>query len=107
MSTNNQQLSLIFELVLDICRPLKYFAHGTTYTVVVYSSDLSSAEVAYSDTSVLNAPRGISQLENGNIVVACAGFEHLVEIDTNGNFVKTLGSAGLADANKVLVIPNF
>lgn len=81
---------------------------GTTDTVSFYDSGLNDAGFTFRDSSILPNPRGVTQLANGNIVVADATYHHLVEIDsTSGEFVGILASSGLSTPNQVIVIPDF
>ena len=78
--------------------------NGSTDSVAFYSSDLSTTLATYSDTTLLADVYGIDQASNGNILAAGRTFEHLVEIDTSGNFVNTRGGHVLIDPIQVQVV---
>mgnify|MGYP001038561457 CR=1 FL=1 len=81
---------------------------GSTDTISFYDSGLVDAGYSFNDSSTLPNPRGVAQLENGNIVAADATYHHLVEIDsTTGDFVGILASSGLSTPNQIIVIPDF
>lgn len=80
--------------------------NGTADTVVIYSSDLSSVELSYSDTSVIGDPRSIAQAANGNLLIADYTLDLLVELTTGGTYVRTLGDTVLNNASTVIVIPS-
>lgn len=81
---------------------------GSTDTISFYDSGLSDAGYSYNDSSLLPSPRGLAQLENGNIIAADATYHHLVEIDsTTGEFVGVLASSGLSTPNQIVVIPDY
>ncbi|WP_372655135.1 hypothetical protein [Halobacteriovorax sp.] len=81
---------------------------GGTDTIAFYDSGLNDAGYSYNDSSTLPSPRGVAQLENGNIIAADATYHHLVEIDsTTGEFVGILASSGLSTPNQIVVIPDF
>lgn len=78
---------------------------GTTDTVSIYNSNLSSSLFTYSNPSVLGAPGGIAERANGNIIIADRVLHYLVEITNQGVFVGTLGSGLLNTPEHVLVVP--
>lgn len=80
---------------------------GTNDSIILYSSDLSTEIMNFSDASYLSAPRGVTVRSNGNIIAADAGFEWLVEVTADGKFVRTLGSGILADPWQVIEVPRF
>lgn len=79
---------------------------GTADTVAIYSSDLSTVEMSYSDTSVIGDPRSIAQAANGNLLIADYGLDLLVELTTSGTYVRTLGDTILNNTSTVIVIPS-
>jgi hypothetical protein len=78
---------------------------GTTDTVVVYSADLSTVQMSYSDIGLLSTPGGIAQLPNGNLLIAERVFHYLVEITAAGQFVKIHGDGFLNIPEFLLVVP--
>ena len=80
---------------------------GTTDSVVIYDDTLSTALFTYSDTSKLSAPRGIGIKSNGNILVADAGYDRIIELDEEAKFVRVFSSAFFNDPYQILEIPNF
>ncbi|MEC7277289.1 MAG: hypothetical protein VXV96_13305 [Bdellovibrionota bacterium] len=80
---------------------------GGTDTVIVYDSTLSTEVATYSDTSIISAPRAIAQANNGNLLVADSNFDHIIEIDQSGNFVRYLISFGLSSVWDMMVVPSF
>ncbi|WP_127714253.1 hypothetical protein [Halobacteriovorax sp. HLS] len=81
---------------------------GSTDTVSIYNSSLSSASATYNDTTTVPSPRGVAQLANGNLIVADATYHHIIEINpADGSFVGTFSSYGLSSPNQIYVIPNF
>lgn len=80
---------------------------GTTDTIALYSSDLSTEVMAFADSSYLNAPRGVTVKADGNILAADAGYEWIVEVTPAGEFVRTLGSGLIADPYQVIEIPSY
>ncbi|MBL6989623.1 MAG: hypothetical protein ISR65_07585 [Bacteriovoracaceae bacterium] len=80
---------------------------GSNDSVVIYSSDLSTAEMTYSNTALLGNPRGIDFRANGNLLIADASFHYLVEITSAGDYVGNIGGSVLSTPNQVFVIPTF
>ena len=81
---------------------------GSTDTVSIYNSSLSTSLTTYSDTTIAPSPRGVAQLANGNIIVADATYHHIIEVSSSdGSFVGTFSSYGLSSPNQLYVIPNF
>ena len=80
---------------------------GTTDTIALYSSDLSTEIMTFADSSYLSAPRGVTVKSNGNILAADSGYEWIVEISPTGEFVRTLGSGLISDPYQVLEIPEY
>jgi len=78
---------------------------GTTDTVAIYSSNLSTTLFTYSNTSVLAAPGGIAQRANGNILVVDRTFHYIVELTSDGTYVQTLGAGLLNIPEHILVVP--
>lgn len=80
---------------------------GTTDTVIVFNSDLSSQLFTYSDTNYIGAPRGVTVKANGNILVTDNTYEWIVELDDEANFIRTLGSGILNNPWQLIEIPEY
>lgn len=80
---------------------------GTNDTIVLYNEDMSSEIASFNDTSILSSPRNITELGNGHFLVADAGYDHLVELSAELEFVRTLGGGVLNDPFSILEIPSF
>lgn len=78
---------------------------GTTDAVRVYSANLSTVIWTYTDTNNLQTPTKLAVRENGNILVADSGFNHIVEINTSGGLVGLLAETGLVTPAAILVVP--
>jgi hypothetical protein len=78
---------------------------GTTDTVKIYSSNLSTTLATFSDTSILSAPGGMAQRANGNLLILDRVLHYIVEIDTDGNFVGIVGDGVLSTPEQILVVP--
>lgn len=78
---------------------------GTTDAVRTYNSTLSSVVWSYTDTNVLSTPGKLAIRSNGNVLITDTGYDHLVELDVNGVFVRTIGGSVLSDPNNIVVIP--
>lgn len=80
---------------------------GTSDSVSVYDSTLGSELFRFSDTGKLNAPRGIGIKANGNILVTDAGFDRIIELTSEAEFVRVFSSAFLSDPYQIIEIPDF
>ncbi len=78
---------------------------GTTDTLRVYDSSLSSVVSSYSDLGVLSTPGGIAQRANGNLIVIDRVLNYLVEVTEQGEFVGILGDSVLSTPEFILVVP--
>ena len=79
--------------------------NGTTDTISLWSSDYVTRANIYSDIAVLSNPRGIAQRSNGNILIAEATNNYIIEIDVSGNYIATLGGAILNNPTSIFVMP--
>lgn len=80
---------------------------GTSDSVTIYDSTLGSELFRFSDTGKLSAPRGIGIKSNGNILVTDAGFDRIIELTSEAEFVRVFSSAFLSDPYQILEIPEF
>ena len=80
---------------------------GTSDSVVIFDSTLSTALYTFNDSSYMTAPRGVGVKRNGNILVGDAGFDWIIELDSTGNFVSIFSMGLFNDPWQILVIPNF
>lgn len=80
---------------------------GSTDTVIIYDSTLATEIARFNDPGLLNAGRGLGVKANGNILVADAGFDQIIELDGNANFIRVLSQAFLNDPYQALEIPEF
>lgn len=80
---------------------------GTNDSVTIYDSTLGTELFRYSDTGTLNAPRGIGIKANGNILVTDAGFDRIIELNSEAEFVRIFASAFLSDPYQIIEIPQF
>lgn len=78
---------------------------GATDAVRVYNSTLTTIAWTFTDTNVLTTPGKIAVRSNGNILVTDTGFNHIVEISSDGALVRVIGGAVLATPNNILVVP--
>jgi hypothetical protein len=78
---------------------------GTTDSVVIYSSNLATAQYTYSNTSVLSTPGSLAEKANGNILIADRTLNYLVEITATGTYVGQFAAGLLNTPEYVLVIP--
>lgn len=78
---------------------------GTTDAVRAYNSNLSSVVWTFTDTNVLSTPAKLAIQANGNVLITDTGYDHIVELDSNGGFVRTIGGSVLSDPNNIVVIP--
>lgn len=78
---------------------------GTTDAVRAYSANLSTVVWTFTDTNVLATPGKLAIRANGNVLITDTGYDHLVELDSNGGFVRVIGGSVLSDPNNIVVIP--
>ena len=81
--------------------------NGTTDTVSIYDPTLNNLLASYSDTAILPNPWGISQRENGNLLVIDATYHYLVELSLDGEFINIIGAGLLNGPRQVFVVPDF
>lgn len=77
---------------------------GATDAIRSYSSTLATINWTFTDTNVLTTPGKIALRPNGNILVTDTGFNHIVEIDTNGALVQVIGGTVLNNPAHIAVI---
>ena len=77
---------------------------GATDAVRAYNSTLATTLWTFTDTNVLTTPGKMSLRPNGNILVTDTGFHHIVEIDSNGALVQTLGGTVLNNPAHIAVV---
>lgn len=78
---------------------------GTTDTVRIYNSALSSTVGSYSDISLLSTPGGIAQRANGNLLVLDRVLNQIIEITETGVFVQALPRSVLSTPEFIEVVP--
>lgn len=78
---------------------------GTTDTVRIYSSDLTTTVASYSDVSLLSTPGSIAQRSNGNLLIVDRVLHYIVEITSAGTFVNVIGDGVLNTPEHILVVP--
>ena len=77
---------------------------GTVDAVRAYNSTLTTTLWTYIDTNTLVTPGKIAIRPNGNLLIADQNFDHLVELNSNGGFVGTIGGVGLSDPLNIAVV---
>lgn len=80
---------------------------GSTDTIALYNDDFSTTIATYNDSLYLSSPRGVEVKANGNILVTDVGYHYLIELDSNLQFVRTLGGGVLNYPWQVLEIPEY
>ena len=80
---------------------------GANDQIWLYESDLSSGQKIFDNASsgVMPYPRAMGALPNGNIIFADYTYHHLVEIKTDGTFVRKFGV--LHDTISLFVVPSL
>lgn len=79
---------------------------GTTDTVSIYNpSDFSTALYTYTDTSILGSPKWLAVKSNGNLLALDSVSNLIVELNTTGEFVQTIGEGLFAGASQIVVVP--
>lgn len=79
--------------------------NGTSDTVQILSSDLTTVDASFSDTGLLGSPQGVSEDINGDLLVVDSSYHHIVKVSSEGEFIGTLGGAILNIPRSILVIP--
>jgi hypothetical protein len=80
--------------------------NGTTDTIQIRASNLTTVNATFSNTTVLGNPRGIAQRENGNILIVDQSANHIVEITESGTLVNTFGQA-ISSPVQIFIVPDF
>lgn len=82
---------------------------GTTDTIRSVGAGMTQASIGtiYSDLGLLASPRWITQAANGNLLTVDSVFNHIVEITTDGTYVRTLGGSLLGTPNALLSVPSY
>lgn len=81
--------------------------NGTTDTVALLDSTLSTVKATFNDSTILSSPIGIGIKSNGNFLVADSVFHYIVELDPELNFVRSLGGGILNYPWQVIEIPEY
>ncbi len=81
--------------------------NGTTDTIQIRSSNLSTTVASFSNTSIMGNPRGIAEATNGNILIVDLTANHIVEITKAGSLVRTFAGSHLSSPVDILVIPDY
>ncbi len=76
-----------------------------TDAVRAYDSPMATVLWTYINTAHLTTPAKLAVRANGNILVVDSGFNHIVELDPNGVFVRIIGGAVLSSPVSILVVP--
>ena len=79
--------------------------NGTTDTVQILSSDLSTVNSSFSNTAVLPSPYGIAQDNDGNLLVTDITYHHIVVLDSSGTLVNVKGNSVLSYPRDLFVVP--
>lgn len=81
---------------------------GTTDTVSIYSSDLSSDVNAYNSSDVISNPRGVTPKYDGTgFYVVDYTYSSIVEFENDGTYVQTILPGTLSLPNQMISIPSF
>ena len=78
---------------------------GATDAVRAFDPTMTTVLWTYLNTANLTTPGKLSIRANGNILVVDSGFNHIVEMDSNGVFVRVIGGAVLSAPGSILVVP--
>lgn len=78
---------------------------GATDHIRAYNSTLTTVLWTYNDSNVLATPGKLAITPAGNILVSDIGLNHIVELNSSGGFVRTIGGNVLAAPVSILVIP--
>lgn len=80
--------------------------NGTTDTVSIYDSTLTTSLFTFSDLANLGNPGGIAQRANGNLLITERTNHLLMEITATGSYVGTLAAGSvLSTPEYILVVP--
>ncbi len=81
---------------------------GTSDTVSIYSSDLTSTVATFSDTGKISNPRAIAtSLDGTQFYVIDATFNNIHLFDNDGSYVEEISPGVLSIPNDIIVIPEF
>lgn len=80
---------------------------GTNDTIIKYNSDFSTQIATYNDIAILGEPGGMAFKSNGNLLVLDTYYHYIVELDSNLNYVRTLGGGVLNSPWHVLEVPFY
>lgn len=81
---------------------------GTSDQVMTIPSNMTGTNKSlYIDAGQLATPKTLSLSLNGNLLVVDSGFNQIVEITTDGLFVRTLGGSVLGAPNAAFSVPNY
>lgn len=78
---------------------------GATDHIRSYNSTLTTINWTFNDPNVLATPGKIAFRKNGNILITDTGFNHIVELNSSGGFVRTIGGSVLTTPLSLIVIP--
>jgi hypothetical protein len=78
---------------------------GATDAIRVYNSALSAPVWTFIDTNVLTSPGRLALRSNGNILITDTGFNHIVELTSDGALVGVIGGAVLSVPTSIVVVP--
>lgn len=79
---------------------------GSADSVAIYNSTLGTELFRFRDPSILSSPRSLTVRENGNILVADAGFDWIIELDNEANFLRIFSSGIFNDPYQMIEIPS-
>lgn len=81
---------------------------GTTDTIAVYSSDLTSTVATFSDTGKIRNPRAIAaSLDGTQFYVLDATYNNIHLFNNDGSYVSKLSPGVLSTPNDILIVPKF
>lgn len=78
---------------------------GATDHIRAYNSTLATIAWTFNDANVLANPGKIAFRENGNILITDISFNHIVELNSSGGFVRTIGGSVLTAPVSIVVVP--
>lgn len=78
---------------------------GTNDGVRVFSADLSTVVWTYQNSTVLSNPGKLAVRSNGNVLVPDLSLHHIVELSSDGQFIRIIQGAFVASAGHIKVIP--
>ena len=78
---------------------------GATDHIRAYNSTLTTIAWTFNDANVLATPGKIAFRENGNILITDTGMNHIVELNSSGGFVRTIGGSVLTTPVSIVVVP--